>query len=168
MASWIELLAALAARAGTCRGYALRAARRDDEAFLFTLHRSAMREYVEATWGWDEGWQRQHFAATYAAGRNAIIVRLGEVPRDIGRISLTRHWRKIFLRDIELVAEERGHGLGSALLRALLSLARKEGRAIDLFVLKCNPAQRLYSRLGFEIVGDDGGRLAMRYDPRRP
>jgi GNAT superfamily N-acetyltransferase len=168
VAGWIEPLAALAARAAACRGYALRAARRDDEAFLFALHRSAMREYVEATWGWDERWQREHFAATYVPGRNAIIVRLGEVPRDVGRISLTRHWRKIFLRDIELVAEERGHGLGSALMRALLSLAAKEGCAIELFVLKRNPAQRLYARLGFEIIGDDGGRLAMRYDPRRP
>ena len=168
MAGWIEPLAALVTRAAACRGYALRAARRADEEFLFALHRSAMREYVEATWGWDEGWQREHFAATYVPGRNAIIVRLGKVPRDVGRISLTRHWRKIFLRDIELVAEERGHGLGSALMRALLSLAGKEGRAIELFVLKRNPAQRLYARLGFEIIGDDGGRLAMRYDPRRP
>ncbi len=86
------------------RGYALRAARRNDEDFLFALHRSAMRDYVEATWGWDEGWQRQHFAATYAPAAHAVIVRLDPSPRDIGRISLTRHWRKIFLRDIELSA----------------------------------------------------------------
>ena len=165
VAGWIEPLASLVARATACRGYALRAARRDDEEFLFALHRSAMREYVEATWGWDEGWQRQHFAATYVPGRNAAIVRLDEVPRDVGRISLTRHWRRIFLRDIELVPEERNQGLGGALIGALLSLADEEERAIELFVLKCNPARRLYARLGFEIVGDDGARLEMRRDP---
>jgi hypothetical protein len=29
-------------------------------------------------------------------------------------------------------------------------------------VLKCNPAQRLYARLGFTVVADDGARLTMR------
>jgi ribosomal protein S18 acetylase RimI-like enzyme len=168
MVSWIERLAAALDRSEAFRGCALRAARAEDRAFLFALHPSAMKGYVEATWGWDEEWQRRHFEQTYAPARHAVVVRHGEPVRDIGRISLTRHWRKIFLRDIELVAEERGHGLGSALMRALLSLAAKEGRSIELFVLKRNPAQRLYARLGFEIIGDDGGRLAMRYDPRRP
>jgi ribosomal protein S18 acetylase RimI-like enzyme len=146
------------------RGYALRAARRDDERFLFALHRSAMREYVEATWGWDERWQREHFATTYAPTRHAVIIRSEATPRDIGRVSLTRHWRKIFLRDIELIASERNRGIGTALLRALLTLASRDGRAVELHVLKCNPAQRLYARLGFEVIADDGSRLAMRHE----
>jgi ribosomal protein S18 acetylase RimI-like enzyme len=162
VARWIEPLAAALADAKAFRGYALRAARRDDEDFLFALHRSAMRDYVEATWGWDEGWQRQHFAATYAPAAHAVIVRLDPAPRDIGRISLTRHWRKIFLRDIELVAAERNRGIGTAVIRALLALAKADGRAVELLVLKCNPAQQLYARLGFTIVADDGARLTMR------
>jgi ribosomal protein S18 acetylase RimI-like enzyme len=144
------------------RGCALRAARRDDEEFLFALHRSAMRDYVEATWGWDERWQRAHFAETYAPAQHAVIVRVASVPRDIGRISLKRYWHKTFLRDIELVAEERNRGLGTAIMRALLALAEDESRAVELLVLKCNPAQRLYARLGFRITADDGARLAMR------
>ncbi|HEX5864861.1 MAG TPA: GNAT family N-acetyltransferase [Casimicrobiaceae bacterium] len=162
MARWIEPLAASLAGAEAFRGYDLRAARRDDEEFLFALHRSAMREYVDATWGWDERWQRQHFATTYAPARQAVIVRLDPVPCDIGRISLTRHWRQIFLRDIELVAVERNRGIGTALIHALLALARADGRTVELLVLKCNPAQRLYARLGFGIVADDGARLTMR------
>ena len=88
-----------------------------------------MRDYVEETWGWDEDWQRQHFAATYAPAQHAVIVRLDPAPRDVGRISLTRHWRKIFLRDIELVAAERNRGVGTALIRALLMLAKLGYRA---------------------------------------
>jgi len=162
VARWIEPLAAALARADAFRGCALRVARRDDEEFLFGLHQSAMRDYVEATWGWDERWQRAHFAATYKPAWHALIVRTAPVPVDIGRISLTQHWRKIFLRDIELVAAERSRGLGSTIIRALLAQARADGRAIELLVLKCNPAQRLYARLGFEIVADDGARLTMR------
>jgi ribosomal protein S18 acetylase RimI-like enzyme len=144
------------------RGCALRAARRGDEKFLFALHRSAMRDSVEATGGWDEDWQRQHFAATYAPAQHAVIVRLDPVPRDIGRISVMRHWHKVFLRDIELVAAERNRGIGTAMIRALLDIAKADGRAVELLVLKCNPAQRLYARLGFAVVVDDGARLTMR------
>jgi len=162
VARWIEPLAAALTAAEAFRGCALRAARRDDEAFLFALHRAAMREYVDAVWGWDERWQRNHFAATYAPRHHAVIVRVEPEPQDIGRISLTRHWRKLFLRDIELVAAERSHGIGTAMLRALLALARAEGRALELLVLKHNPAQRLYARVGFRIVADDGARFTMR------
>src|SRR5438067_7481147 len=121
-----------------------------------------MRDYVEAIWGWGEGWQRQHFAATHAPAADAVNLRPHPVRRDVGRISLTRHWRKIFLRDIELVAAERNRGVGTALIRALLMLAKADKRAVELLVLKCNPAQRLYVRLGFTVVADDGARLTMR------
>ncbi|HEX3137927.1 MAG TPA: hypothetical protein VHT22_09975, partial [Casimicrobiaceae bacterium] len=54
--------------AGTAafRGYALRQATAGDEGFLYELHREAMREYVEITWGWNEAWQRTHFATSYS------------------------------------------------------------------------------------------------------
>jgi GNAT superfamily N-acetyltransferase len=162
VARWIESLASALSGADAFRGCALRAARRDDEEFLFALHRSAMRDYVEAAWGWDETWQRAHFAEIYAPAQHAVIVRVDGVPRDIGRVSLTRHWRKIFLRDIELIAEERNRGVGTAIIRALLALAEEDGRAVELLVLKRNPAQRLYSRLGFSVIADDGARLMMR------
>ena len=166
MASWIEPLGAALAPAPEFHGCALRHADRDDEEFLFALHRAAMRAYVEATWGWDEHWQRAHFARAYKPGRHAVVVRTGPVPADIGRISLTRHWRRIFLRDVELIAVERNRGLGSAMIRAVLALAGKEGREVELLVLKCNPAQQLYARLGFEILADDGERLTMRAESR--
>jgi ribosomal protein S18 acetylase RimI-like enzyme len=160
--AWIESLAAALDRADSFRGCSLRAAHPEDCAFLFALHRSAMKDYVQATWGWDEEWQRRHFEQSYRPSRHAIVVRQNAGPRDIGRLSLTRHWRKIFLRDIELVAEERNRGLGGALIGALLAQAHGEGRAVELIVLKCNPAQRLYRRLGFVVTNDDGERLTMR------
>lgn len=162
MARWIEPLTAELAAIPAFRGCRLRAARRADVTFLFALHRSAMRDYVDAVWGWDERWQEQHFHTTYAPRRHAVIVRGDGEPNDIGRIGLTRHWRKFFLRDIELVAAERNRGIGTAVIRALLALALQEGRGVELLVLKNNPAQRLYARLGFRVIADDGARLTMR------
>lgn len=161
-AGWIESLAEALADARAFRGWALRRAQRYDEELLFALHRDAMRGYVDATWGWDEQWQRAHFAANYAPERQAVIVHGGTVLCDVGRISLTRHWRKIFLRDIELISAERNHGVGTAIINAVLALARDSDRYVELRVLRCNPARRLYARLGFRVIDDDGARLTMR------
>jgi len=165
---WHETLAASLAQAAPFAGCALRPGRREDEPLLFALHREAMRDYVSQTWGWDEHWQRVHFLKAYVPANHAVIVRRepraarGEEPI-VGRICLTRHWRRLFLRDVELAAGERNRGLGTAIVRAVLELARNEHRAVELLVLKCNPAQRLYARLGFVVIVDDGARLTMRW-----
>jgi GNAT superfamily N-acetyltransferase len=110
----------------------------------------------------NEAWQRTHFATSYSPLHNAVILRTASEPADVGRISLTRHWRSIFLRDIELAAGERGHGIGSAILGAVIALAEDSERHVELNVLACNPARHLYARLGFRVVRDDGARLRMR------
>ena len=165
-APWIEPLGLALAGAPAFAGCELRPARSEDEPALFALYRDAMREYVIETWGWDEAWQRAHFLQSYAPERHALIVRRGPAAASgellVGRICLTRHWRRIFLRDIELTAAERNRGLGTAIMHAILDLARAERRAVELLVLKCNPARHLYERLGFRVVGDDGARLTMR------
>jgi GNAT superfamily N-acetyltransferase len=171
-AHWREALAAALAEAPAFAGCALRRARTEDEPILFALYRDAMRDYVAETWGWDEHWQRAHFFQAYVPANHTVILRdavqgAGRAQNEerlVGRICLTRHWRRIFLRDIELVASERNRGLGTAIVRAVLELARTEHRAVELLVLKCNPAQRLYERLGFSAIADDGARLTMRYD----
>src|SRR5215471_6541436 len=101
--NWIEPLEGMLAGVPEFRGCALRPAKRSDEERLFVLHREAMRDYVVATWGWDEAWQRDYFARTYAPRRQALIVRSEKL---IGRVCITRHWRWLFLRDIELIASE--------------------------------------------------------------
>jgi ribosomal protein S18 acetylase RimI-like enzyme len=161
-ARWIEPLSQALRAAPAFRDFGLRPAAWADEDWLFALHRDAMREYVDRAWGWDEAWQRNHFAGDYAPVRNAVILRTDLRTGAIGRISLSLHWRRVFLRDIELVVAERNQGLGAALLRAVIALARADNCYVELLVLKCNPAQRLYKRLGFEVVADDGARLTMR------
>ena len=70
----------------------------------------------------------------------------------------------MFLRDVELIASERNRGIGSAVVNAVLSLARDSRRPVELMVLDCNPARRLYTRLGFSVIANDGARLRMRAD----
>jgi len=73
-----------------------------------------------------------------------------------GRLYVDRTPRAMHLIDITLLPEYRGRGIGSALLQALLAEAVQTGSAVRLSVEQCNPAQRLYRRLGFKTVGTDG------------
>jgi GNAT superfamily N-acetyltransferase len=55
---------------------------------------------------------------------------------------------------IGVIAEARGTGVGTELLRALLRLARDQGlQAVSLSVDRQNPARRLYERVGFHDAG---------------
>ena len=172
-AAWLEPLAQglhkHAQRDARLARYRLRPAEVSDEPMLYALHRDALRDYVEATWGWEEDWQRQYFRTHYRPTDNVVIrdrgnARGSDAERDIGRISITRHWHKLFLRDIELASSHRGQGLGTALLRTVLAMAAADGKRVELHVLRCNPAQRLYTRLGFRVASGDDARWLMRSD----
>jgi ribosomal protein S18 acetylase RimI-like enzyme len=53
---------------------------------------------------------------------------------------------------IAVVAEARGSGVGAELLRALLDQVPRCSLSVDTR----NPARRLYERMGFQLVRDDG------------
>ncbi len=63
---------------------------------------------------------------------------------------------------IGVLADRRGRGLGSRLLRELIVLAQIEGLpALSLSVEPQNVAARLYRSLGFVQVGTNGGSATM-------
>ena len=72
-------------------------------------------------------------------------------------------WR---LLDISLLPEHRGRGIGGELLRALIEQCRDSGAVLQLQVLNTNPAQRLYTRLGFIKTGEDQIYTQMELRPR--
>ncbi len=58
--------------------------------------------------------------------------------------------------------EYRGMGVGTALLRALISRGTEVGyRAMSLSVDARNPALRLYERLGFQVVKSEGNPIML-------
>jgi GNAT superfamily N-acetyltransferase len=65
---------------------------------------------------------------------------------------------------IAIVPEQRGHGIGTRLLGALIARARGRYTAISLSAGATNPAIRLYQRFGFAVVRAEGASLVMRLD----
>jgi ribosomal protein S18 acetylase RimI-like enzyme len=106
--------------------------------------------------------QHQHYRTHYADAQFQVIERAG-IP--VGRLYL--HWRATELRivDIALLPEFRGHGVGGAVLGALLACAGTHGLTVSIHVERMNPAMRLYRRLGFGKAGEHGIYDLMEWRP---
>lgn len=141
----------------------LRAATPQDYDFLYDVLKATMQEYVDRTWGWHEGWQQAYFRRTFDPTRDQIIV-LGD--QDIGVISTERREDEIFLSKIYILPEYQGRGIGTQLLKSLLTEAFQEGLSVSLGVLKVNPARRLYERLGFAVVEETETHYLMKATSR--
>ncbi len=145
------------------RGVALRRERPEDLPFLERLYLSVRWQELAQT-GWPEdvklGFLRQQFSfqvkhyRTYYAEADFSIVECQGAP--IGRLYLFRGESALRIVDISLLPEWRGGGLGTLLLQAVLAAAGASGRTVSIHVEKFNPAQRLYRRLGFHTIGEDG------------
>ncbi|MDJ0866071.1 MAG: GNAT family N-acetyltransferase [Myxococcota bacterium] len=143
-----------------------------DEAFLCDLYASTREAELEPL-DWSEAQKRsflrQQFAAQHAfyteQFQRAVfeIVQLDGEP--VGRLYVDRRPDEIRLIDIALVPAQRGRGLGTRLLRELLAEGERVGKPVRIHVEHFNPALRLYRRLGFEPIGDEGVYLLMQWSP---
>lgn len=62
---------------------------------------------------------------------------------------------------IAIAPGQRGRGIGQALIAQLLDTAQEQYPAVSLNVWIENPAFRLYQRLGFAVVAEDGPVVTM-------
>jgi ribosomal protein S18 acetylase RimI-like enzyme len=69
---------------------------------------------------------------------------------------------------IAVIPEQRGRGLGSCLLQHTLDAAAERFSAVSLSVSRDNPATRLYQRMGFRTVWEEGGSLTMLCELAQP
>jgi ribosomal protein S18 acetylase RimI-like enzyme len=140
----------------------LRPLRPEDRDFLFRLYAST-REHELSALGWAAAQQeaflrmqfnaqQQWYSATYSTAENQIIEKDHE---PIGRMIVQREHNTWRLLDISLLPERRGRGIGGELIRTLIKECGASGAMLQLQVLNTNPAQRLYSRLGFIKTGED-------------
>ncbi len=104
--------------------------------------------------------QRQHYRRSYPDAAFQIVLVDG---RWAGRLYVDRAADEIRLIDISLRSEYRRRGIGTTLLGALLAEANELGRRVTLHVERRNPARRLYERLGFQALGDDGIYVRMEW-----
>ena len=135
-----------------------------DDAFLLGLYAST-RENELAPVPWSEAQkqaflrmqfeaQTRHYATHYAALSSFDVILVDCVPA--GRLIVHRGERDVRIVDVALMPAFRGKGVGSGLLRALLDDSDAVGRSVSIHVEHDNPALRLYERLGFVKVSEQG------------
>src|SRR5215471_20034818 len=83
----------------------------------------------------------------------------------VGRLSATRWQDEIRMVDIALLPPSRNAGIGTAILRDFLAEAAAAHQPVRIHVEQCNPALRLYERLGFAPIEDKGVYLFMEWAP---
>lgn len=129
--------------------WTLRRATDADRAFCWRLHVQTMRDYVDATWGWEEADQRQRFEQVFDA--TALrIVEVDGVP--VGALRVDAGGMPVRLLSIAIAPSHQRCGLGTALVQRVVHEARDA--PVWLQVLKVNPARMLYERLGFVVIGE--------------
>jgi ribosomal protein S18 acetylase RimI-like enzyme len=142
---------------------ALRPARAEDEAFLHQVYGSTRAEELDQV-DWSEDQKQAFVDAQFAAQRRSylnnypgaeflVVMAAGE---PAGRLYLHRRRAEIRIMDLALLPTYRGRGIGSHLLRQIMAEAQADGRQVTIHVEKFNPALRLYQRLGFRVLQDEG------------
>ncbi|WUJ70417.1 GNAT family N-acetyltransferase [Kribbella soli] len=140
----------------------LRPATLADDDFLYDLHRRALGDVIEATWGpWDDEVQRTFHQAWFKPETIEIVLVGG---RPAGMIQAApADTATLYVSRIELAPEVQGRGVGTALFRVLVERAKEAGSsAVELHVLELNRARELYERLGFEVVAVEHPKIRMR------
>lgn len=152
----------------------LRAARADDLPFLFTLYCDVRGAEVSA-WGWPAAEceaflrmqfdaQRRSYLAAYPDAIHHIVHSNGV---DFGRRLVAVTPEEMRLVDIALLSAYRNRGIGTKLIQQLMDDCDATGRLLLLQVLRGNPAERFYERLGFRQTSSETGTATMYIEMAR-
>ena len=94
-----------------------------------------------------------------------VVIADGE---PVGYWQIHRGVDRFTLIDVALLPEASGQGIGSCLVGEFLNEAAAAGKPVSCHVERHNPAARLWRRLGFRVVNDDGVYLELEADPAGP
>jgi GNAT superfamily N-acetyltransferase len=152
----------------------LRPATERDRPFMLRVFASIREPELEASGLPCEQWapfiEHQFEAQNQAYAKypktSFEVVLLDDKPA--GRLIVARWPEELRVVDIALLPEHRGRGIGGALMHTLVAEADERGVKASIHVERFNPAQRLYTRLGFRSVAETGVYLLLERPPRRP
>lgn len=130
-----------------------RDATEQDSEELYRLHVASMKEYITATYGWNDAEQerlwRERWPDTFREMR-LLIEASGEIS---AAWRIERRSSEIFLASIEVAPRHQRQGIGARIINRLIAEAAGCHRVVSLTVMKANPqAKSLYERLGFRVV----------------
>ena len=137
--------------------YTLRAMVQQDFNFYQDLHKNSLKPYVEQIWGWIDSQQEKRLKECF----NPLKMQVIQVcDQDVGVLEIEKTSEGVFLKNILILPEFQGRGLGSQIIKDVVEDAIP--LSVFLSVLRPNPAKKLYERLGFKVVSEDPERFYMK------
>lgn len=150
----------------------LRSITPEDQAFLRRVYASTRADEMAAVpWSEEEkeaflrfqfDAQHKYYMEQFPRAAFDVIEKDGE---PIGRLYVDRRDDEIRLIDIALLPEHRGGGFGGAIMRRILAEGAASEKLVRIHVEHDNPAMRLYRRLGFEKIEEQGVYHLMEWTP---
>jgi ribosomal protein S18 acetylase RimI-like enzyme len=142
----------------------------EDRDFLRRLYASTRAEELAVVdWSEEEktqflgfqfAAQHDYYQEQFPAARFDLVLVDGE---PAGRLYVDRREDEIRLIDIALLPDFRRRGIGGRLMNRVLDEGREAALPVQIHVERNNPAMRLYDRLGFQQVEDQGVYYLMRW-----
>ena len=142
---------------------ALRKGSEADMPWLYDTFKRTMQKFIDSTWGWDELMQSHSFSDHLPAKTFAILSSEGV---DVAALNLRDKSDHLWLEMVLVLPEFQGRGYGRALLEHAQTQAVQAQKPLRLSVLKLNPAQEFYRKMGFEDCGTDQWSLKMQWLPQ--
>jgi ribosomal protein S18 acetylase RimI-like enzyme len=109
--------------------------------------------------------QDSYYRATFPTANYDLVVGGEEV---LGRLYVDRTGEEVHVIDLALLPEHRGKGIGTRLLTRVQAEAATAGKPVHMYVERFNPAKRLYDRLDFRQIGDEGVYLLLEWRKTAP
>jgi ribosomal protein S18 acetylase RimI-like enzyme len=138
--------------------YRIYASTREDELAVVPWDASAKEAFLRSQFAA----QDRYYHANFPDASYDPIVSGDEV---LGRLYVDRGEAAWLVLDLALLPEHRGRGIGTRLLIEVLAEAGAASKPVHMHVERFNPAQRLYDRLGFRQIADEGVYLLLEWQP---
>jgi ribosomal protein S18 acetylase RimI-like enzyme len=142
----------------------LRPARLGDYTFALSLYLEGAQMHLSKIGQWNRTRIVSKFRQGYKRAPAQIIC-VGDKP--IGWIQVADFVDHMHLRQLHLIRNVRGQGIGTQLIKELLQRADALGKYVTLDVMHGNPARLLYLRLGFRQISQDVAKRQMIWRPPR-
>jgi len=134
-----------------------------DREFAFQVLKAAFGKYVKEVYGWDEELQRQIHRQRFRPSSTWIIK---YKDKEIGLLAFDRETDHIRVRQVFLLPEYQGWGIGVHLMKDILKESKQKGIPVKLQVLKVNNrAKVFYERIGFSVIGETETHYKMEHIP---
>jgi len=150
----------------------LRTATAGDEEVLLEIYASTRADELAVTnWSAPEreafvrmqfAAQRDYYRTQYPNGDHRLILANGH---PAGRLYTAENEDEIRILDITVLPHLRRAGIGTPLINEVLSRAKEAGKPVRIFVETLNPSRRLFERLGFTVIEEDGLNVLLECRP---